>query len=55
MTIERPFKELRLEQRAVFVVDGQGVVRYAEYVPNVGQHPDYDGALAVLRSLAGVG
>jgi thiol peroxidase len=46
-------KELRLEQRAVFVVDGAGVVRYAEYVPEVAQHPDYDAALAALRQVVG--
>ncbi len=45
-------KELRLEQRAVFVVDRAGVVRYAEYVPEVAQHPDYDAALAALREVA---
>jgi len=44
-------KELRLEQRAVFVVDREGVIRYVEYVPVVSQHPDYDSALAALRAL----
>lgn len=46
-------KELRLEQRSVFVIDGDGVVQYAEYVPEVAQHPEYDKALAKLRELAG--
>jgi thiol peroxidase len=45
-------KELRLEQRAIFVVDREGVIRYAEYVPEVAQHPDYDAALAALRKIA---
>jgi thiol peroxidase len=44
-------KEVRLESRAVFVVDGAGVIRHAEYVPTAGQHPDYDEALAVLAKL----
>ena len=44
-------KDLRLECRAVFVVDRDGVVRYAQYVPEVTTHPDYDGALAALRAL----
>lgn len=44
-------KELRLLQRSVFVVDQDGVIRYAEYVPEIGKHPDYDKALAVVRSL----
>ena len=44
-------KEVRLESRAVFVVDGAGVIRHAEYVPTAGQHPNYDAALAVLAAL----
>jgi thiol peroxidase len=43
-------KEIRLEQRAVFVVDGDGIVRYAEYVPEIGQHPDYEAALEALKT-----
>ncbi|MGQ9501825.1 MAG: thiol peroxidase [Anaerolineae bacterium] len=46
-------KELRLEQRAVFVVDRAGIIRYAEYVPEVAQHPNYDAALAALREVIG--
>ena len=46
-------KELRLEQRAVFVVDADGVIRYVEYVPEIAQHPDYDAALAALTEVAG--
>ena len=45
-------KELRLEQRSVFVVDGNGVVQYAEYVPEVAQEPNYDAPLAKAKSLA---
>jgi thiol peroxidase len=43
-------KENRLLSRAVFVVDGQGQLRHVEYVPEIGQHPDYDRALAALRA-----
>lgn len=42
-------QELRLEQRSVFVVDENDVVRYAEYVQEFGQHPNYEAALAVVR------
>jgi thiol peroxidase len=42
---------LRIEQRALFVIDRAGIVRYAEYIPVIGQHPDYAAALAVVRSL----
>lgn len=46
-------KELRIESRAIFVVDQQGVVRHAEYVKEVADPPNYDAALAAARSLAG--
>jgi thiol peroxidase len=35
-------KELRLESRAVFVVDKDNVVRYVEYVKEMTNHPNYD-------------
>ena len=35
-----------LMSRAVVVVDGDGVVTYTEQVPEIGQEPDYDVALA---------
>jgi len=44
-------KELRIESRAVFVVDKDGVIRYAEYVPVAGHEPNYDAALAALKEL----
>ncbi|GIV77103.1 thiol peroxidase [Litorilinea aerophila] len=44
-------KELRLNQRAIFIIDAQDTVRYAEYVPEIAQHPDYDGALQALQAL----
>ena len=44
-------KELRLLSRSIFVVDGKGIVRYVEYVPEVTSHPNYDAALAALRQL----
>ena len=46
-------KELRVEQRAVFVVDGDDKVRYVEYVPEIAQHPDYEAALTALKEVAG--
>lgn len=44
-------KELRLLTRAIFVVDQQDTVRHAEYVREVTTHPNYDAALAAVRSL----
>jgi thiol peroxidase len=45
-------KELRIECRALFVVDREGVVRHAEYVKETSTHPNYEAALNVARSLA---
>lgn len=44
-------KERRAEQRSVFVVDREGIIRYAEYVPVIGQHPDYEAVLETVRQL----
>jgi thiol peroxidase len=37
--------------RAVFVIGKDDVVKHVEYVPNVGQEPNYDAALAAAKSL----
>ena len=44
-------KELRIESRAVFVVDKDNTIRHAEYVKEVGDHPNYDSALTAAKSL----
>ena len=46
-------KDLRIESRAIFVVDKDNVVRHAEYVKEVADHPNYDSALSVAKELAG--
>ena len=46
-------KELRLNCRAIFVVDGENNLRYVEYVGEVAEHPDYDAALAAVNELIG--
>jgi thiol peroxidase len=46
-------KELRIESRAIFVVDKDNVIRYVQYVPEVTDFPDYDSALAAVRQLLG--
>ena len=43
--------DLGVDQRAIFVVDASDVVRYVEYVPGIGQHPNYDAALTAVRAL----
>jgi thioredoxin-dependent peroxiredoxin len=46
-------KEWRMESRAIFVVDQNGMIRHAEYVADVANHPNYDAALNAAKSLAG--
>jgi thiol peroxidase len=41
-------KEWRLLQRAVFVIDAQGLIAHAEYVSDQLKEPDYDAAIAVI-------
>lgn len=44
-------KDLRLLARAVFIVDKDGVVKYAQLVPEVTKEPNYDEALTALKAL----
>ncbi len=44
-------RDIRLDQRAVLVVDSEGIVRHAEYCPAIDMHPDYDATLAAVKSL----
>jgi thioredoxin-dependent peroxiredoxin len=39
--------------RAVFVVDKNGKITYAEYVKEVAEHPSYDKALDAIKAVAG--
>jgi thiol peroxidase len=45
-------KELRIESRAIFVLDGENKIRHAEYVKEVADHPNYEAALAAARGAA---
>ena len=45
-------KEWRLLQRAVFVIDRDNRIAYAEYVPDQMQEPDYDAAVTAARRAA---
>jgi thiol peroxidase len=46
-------KELRLNCRAIFVVDEQNNLRHVEYVGEVAEHPDYDAVLSAVNELIG--
>jgi thioredoxin-dependent peroxiredoxin len=44
-------EELKIECRAVFVLDANGKVVHAEYVNEVTSEPDYDAAIEALRGV----
>jgi len=46
-------KDLRIMSRAIFVIDKNNVIRYVEYVKEVGDFPNYEAALSAARSAAG--
>lgn len=45
-------KDLRIESRAVFVINEHNTIVHAEYVSEVTEHPNYDAALASARGAA---
>jgi len=44
-------KELRLDMRAVFVIDRDDTIRYVQVLGEMTEHPDYDAAIAAVKSL----
>ena len=42
-------KELRIESRAIFVVDKDNTITHVEYVKEVAEHPNYEAALAAAK------
>lgn len=44
-------RDLRLLARGVFVVDKQGIIRYAQLVPEITQEPNYADAIAAAKKL----
>jgi thiol peroxidase len=44
--------DLRIESRAIFVVDGDNKLRHVEYVREVGDHPNYEAALSAAKAAA---
>ena len=45
-------KELRLDARAIFVIDRAGKLTYVEYVREIAEHPDYDAAISAAKQAA---
>ncbi len=46
-------KEMRLLNRAVFVIDQYDVIRYVEYLKENGEFPNFEAAVKVVRDLLG--
>jgi len=46
-------KDMRIESRAIFVLDKDDTINYVEYVKEVADHPNYEAALSAARSLSG--
>ncbi|WP_223069954.1 thiol peroxidase [Paenibacillus caui] len=44
-------KEFRLDHRAIFVLDEDNKIRYAQYLGEMSEHPDYDKAIAAVKEL----
>lgn len=42
---------LLIHSRAVFVLDPENTIVYAEYVPEMSEHPNYDAALAAAKAV----
>ncbi len=42
---------LRVLCRAVFVIGADDVIKYAEYVPEIAEHPNYDAVLEAAKAL----
>ena len=48
-------KELRIESRAIFVLDKNNTIKHVEYVKEVADHPNYETALDAARGAAAAG
>ena len=45
-------KDMRIESRAIFVIDQNNKIRHAEYVKEVADYPNYEAALAAAKGAA---
>ena len=48
-------EDLRLLSRTVLILDGDNVIHYANYLPEVVAEPDYDDVLAAAKQVAAAG
>ena len=43
-------KDMRIESRAIFVIDQNNTIRHAEYVKEVADFPNYEAALSAAKN-----
>ncbi len=44
-------EELRLLTRGIIILDKDNIIKHIEYVPEITEHPDYDKALEIVKSI----
>lgn len=44
-------KEIKLDMRAIFVIDENDTIQYVEVLQEMAEHPDYDQALEAVKAL----
>ncbi|MGZ9582953.1 thiol peroxidase [Paenibacillus marinisediminis] len=44
-------KEIQLDMRSIFVLDANNTIRYVEYVSEMSDHPNYEGAIEAVKAL----
>lgn len=44
-------KEFRLDMRSIFVLDKNNTLTYVEYLSEMTEHPNYEDAIAAVKSL----
>ena len=45
-------KELRLLARSIFIIGSNNTIQYAEIVPEISEHPDYENVIKTVKKLA---
>lgn len=44
-------KELKLDYRAIFIIDENDTIQYVEYMKDMTDHPNYEAAIAAVKAL----
>ncbi len=44
-------RKLGILARGIVILDGDGIVRYVQVVPELSEEPDYDDAIAAVKKI----